>query len=57
MHRYFLDFLSHAEQKLYAMMKEGCYVEQIALELSMDEETVICMIWIRCHIPYNNGMV
>ena len=43
MHQQFLNSLSSAEQKLYAMMKEGCYIEQIAMELSIDEDAVICL--------------
>ena len=43
MHQQFLNSLSVTEQKLYAMMKNGCYVEQIALELSIDEDAVICL--------------
>ena len=43
MHQQFLGSLSAAEQKLYAMMKDGCYVEQIAMELSIDEDAVICL--------------
>ena len=43
MQQQFLDSLSAAEQKLYAMMKNGCYVEQIAMELSIDEDAMICL--------------
>lgn len=43
MHQQFLSSLSVVEQKLYTMMKEGCYVEQIAMELSMDEDEVLCL--------------
>ena len=41
MHQQFMESLSDVEQKLYALIKQGCYVEQIAMELSMDEEEII----------------
>lgn len=43
MHQQFMESLSALEQKLYALIKQGCYVEQIAMELSMDEDAVICL--------------
>lgn len=43
MHKQFLDTLSDTERKLYKLMQEGCYVAQIAMELSMDEEAVILL--------------
>lgn len=43
MHQQFLDSLSALEKKLYTLTTEGCYVEQIAMELSMDEDAVICL--------------
>ena len=41
MHQQFMESLSDVEQKLYALIKQGYYVEQIAMELSMDEEEII----------------
>jgi len=41
MYGQFLDTLSVSERKLYQLMQEGCYVAQIAMELSMDEDAVI----------------
>lgn len=43
MHQQFVESLSDLEQKLYTLIRQGCYVEQIAMELSMDEEEIICM--------------
>lgn len=43
MQQQFLDSLSTLERKLYALIRQGCYVEQIAMELSMDEEAVISL--------------
>lgn len=41
MHQQFMESLSDVEQKLYALIKQGYYMEQIAMELSMDEEEII----------------
>ena len=43
MHQQFVESLSDLEQKLYTLIRQGCYVEQIAMELSMGEEEIICM--------------
>ena len=43
MHHQFMSSLSDTERKLYELIKQGCYVEQITMELSMDEEAVILL--------------